>query len=74
MTPSRTATPLYSPIRPAGRGSGDPSLTSEDFWRLAADLRNAGVRSVRDGLVIDDTVFDDPILEDVSDAVTNDAD
>jgi D-alanyl-D-alanine carboxypeptidase/D-alanyl-D-alanine-endopeptidase (penicillin-binding protein 4) len=40
------------------RAGGDPSLTSEDFWRLAADLRNAGLRRVRKGLVIDDSVFD----------------
>lgn len=40
------------------RATGDPSLTSEDYWRLAADLRMAGVRSVRGDLVIDDTAFD----------------
>jgi len=40
------------------RAGGDPSLTSEDFWRLAADLRKAGVRRVREGLVIDDSAFD----------------
>jgi D-alanyl-D-alanine carboxypeptidase/D-alanyl-D-alanine-endopeptidase (penicillin-binding protein 4) len=40
------------------RGGGDPSLTSEDFWRLAGDLRNAGVRRVHGGLVIDDSAFD----------------
>jgi D-alanyl-D-alanine carboxypeptidase/D-alanyl-D-alanine-endopeptidase (penicillin-binding protein 4) len=40
------------------RAGGDPSLTSEDFWRLAADLRKAGVRRVRGGLVIDDSAFD----------------
>ncbi len=40
------------------RGTGDPSLTSEDFWRLAADLRMAGITRVTDGLVIDDSAFD----------------
>jgi len=40
------------------RGGGDPALTSEDFWRLAADLRRAGLRSVRDGIVVDDSLFD----------------
>jgi D-alanyl-D-alanine carboxypeptidase/D-alanyl-D-alanine-endopeptidase (penicillin-binding protein 4) len=40
------------------RGGGDPSLTSEDFWRLAADLRKAGVRRVNGGLAIDDSAFD----------------
>jgi D-alanyl-D-alanine carboxypeptidase/D-alanyl-D-alanine-endopeptidase (penicillin-binding protein 4) len=40
------------------RAGGDPALTSEDFWRLAADLRRAGLRQVRQGLVIDDSLFD----------------
>lgn len=40
------------------RAGGDPSLTSEDFWRLAADLRNAGLRHVIGGLAIDDSLFD----------------
>jgi D-alanyl-D-alanine carboxypeptidase/D-alanyl-D-alanine-endopeptidase (penicillin-binding protein 4) len=40
------------------RATGDPSLTSEDYWRLAADLRMAGLRSVSGDLVIDDSVFD----------------
>jgi D-alanyl-D-alanine carboxypeptidase/D-alanyl-D-alanine-endopeptidase (penicillin-binding protein 4) len=40
------------------RGGGDPSLTSEDFWRLAADLRMKGITRVTDGLVIDDGAFD----------------
>jgi D-alanyl-D-alanine carboxypeptidase/D-alanyl-D-alanine-endopeptidase (penicillin-binding protein 4) len=40
------------------RSGGDPSLTSEDFWRLAADLRNAGVQRVRGGLVVDESAFD----------------
>ncbi|MEM7412989.1 MAG: D-alanyl-D-alanine carboxypeptidase/D-alanyl-D-alanine-endopeptidase [Myxococcota bacterium] len=40
------------------RGGGDPGLTSEDYWRLAADLRRAGVRRVSGDLVIDDTLFD----------------
>jgi D-alanyl-D-alanine carboxypeptidase/D-alanyl-D-alanine-endopeptidase (penicillin-binding protein 4) len=40
------------------RGGGDPALTSEDLWRLAADLRMAGLRSVRRGIVLDDSYFD----------------
>ena len=40
------------------RGGGDPGLTSETFWRLAADLRRAGVRGVSGDLVLDDSVFD----------------
>ena len=40
------------------RGSGDPSLTSEQYWRLAADLRLLGVRRVRNGLLLDASAFD----------------
>jgi len=40
------------------RGGGDPSLTSEVYWRLAADLRLLGIRSVRDGLLLDASAFD----------------
>jgi serine-type D-Ala-D-Ala carboxypeptidase/endopeptidase (penicillin-binding protein 4) len=40
------------------RGGGDPALTSESLWRLAADLRRAGLRAVRAGIVIDDRYFD----------------
>jgi len=39
-------------------GAGDPTLTSEEWWRLAADLRRGGLRRVRSGLVLDDTAFD----------------
>ena len=40
------------------RGTGDPTLTSEDFWRIAADLRRAGVRKIGGDLVLDDSAFD----------------
>jgi D-alanyl-D-alanine carboxypeptidase/D-alanyl-D-alanine-endopeptidase (penicillin-binding protein 4) len=40
------------------RGSGDPVLNSEDWWRLAGDLRSAGLRHVRGDLVLDDGAFD----------------
>ncbi len=40
------------------RGGGDPALTSEEFWRLAADLRRQGLRRVRGDLVVDDSLFD----------------
>lgn len=42
----------------AVHGSGDPSLTSEDWWRLAADLRLRGLRRVRGDLWLDDSLFD----------------
>ena len=41
------------------RGGGDPALTSEELWRLAADLRRAGLREVRGSLVVDASLFDD---------------
>lgn len=40
-------------------GGGDPALTSEQLWRLAADLRLAGVRRVDGGIVVDDSAFGD---------------
>ena len=40
------------------RGGGDPALTSEDWWRLAAELRAGGLRRVRGDLVVDDSFFD----------------
>ena len=42
----------------AVRGGGDPALTSEEWWRLAADLRRAGLRRVRGGLILDDSLFE----------------
>lgn len=62
----RFVTPFYGDTAPGAtgaagslyvRGSGDPSLTSEDWWRVAADLRRAGLRRV-DDLVLDEGVFD----------------
>lgn len=41
------------------RGGGDPALTSEELWRLAADLRRAGLTAVREALVVDASLFDD---------------
>lgn len=64
----RFTTELLSEASPAAdgsvetlfvRGSGDPALTSEDFWRLASDLRRRGVTQVRGDLVLDDAAFDD---------------
>jgi serine-type D-Ala-D-Ala carboxypeptidase/endopeptidase (penicillin-binding protein 4) len=40
-------------------GGGDPALTSEQWWRLAADLRALGLREVRGDLVLDDGLFDE---------------
>ncbi|MBW2715270.1 MAG: D-alanyl-D-alanine carboxypeptidase, partial [Deltaproteobacteria bacterium] len=40
------------------RGGGDPALTSEQYWRLAANLRLLGVRRIRKGLLLDASAFD----------------
>jgi D-alanyl-D-alanine carboxypeptidase/D-alanyl-D-alanine-endopeptidase (penicillin-binding protein 4) len=40
------------------RGGGDPVLNSEDWWRLASDLRSRGLRRVRGDLILDDHYFD----------------
>lgn len=40
------------------KGFGDPTLTARDLWRLAAELRDAGIREVRGGLTLDTSYFD----------------
>lgn len=40
------------------RGGGDPALTSEQWWRLSADLRRSGVRWIEGDIVVDDAAFD----------------
>lgn len=42
-------------------GGGDPSLTSEQMWRLAADLARSGLRRVDGDVVLDAGVFDDQL-------------
>jgi D-alanyl-D-alanine carboxypeptidase/D-alanyl-D-alanine-endopeptidase (penicillin-binding protein 4) len=41
-------------------GGGDPAMNSEDWWRLAADLRQSGLRVVHGDLRVDDSLFDAP--------------
>jgi D-alanyl-D-alanine carboxypeptidase/D-alanyl-D-alanine-endopeptidase (penicillin-binding protein 4) len=41
-------------------GRGDPVMNSEDWWRLAADLRRQGLRGIRGDLRVDDSYFDRP--------------
>jgi len=41
-------------------GGGDPATNSEDWWRLASDLRHEGLRGVRGDLRVDDSHFDGP--------------
>ena len=40
------------------RGGGDPGLTSEQWWRLAADLRRRGLAKVDGDLIVDESYFD----------------
>ena len=40
------------------KGSGDPSLTEENFWKLLHDLRAKGLREITGDLVIDRQIFD----------------
>lgn len=40
------------------RASGDPAMTSEQWWRLAANLRALGIRRIQGPLVLDDRAFD----------------
>lgn len=54
----------------AVRGGGDPALTSEEWWRLAADLHRLGLRRVRGDLVLDDTYFDQERWNPAWDAVS----
>lgn len=42
----------------AVRGSGDPSLTSEQWWRVAADLARRGVRRIAGDVFLDASAFD----------------
>jgi len=39
-------------------GHGDPSLVSESLWRMAEEVRLAGVTEVRGGLAVDTSWFD----------------
>ncbi|MEZ4330700.1 MAG: D-alanyl-D-alanine carboxypeptidase/D-alanyl-D-alanine-endopeptidase [Myxococcota bacterium] len=41
-------------------GGGDPALGSEDWWRLAADLRREGLRHVSGNIRVDDSLFAGP--------------
>jgi len=40
------------------RGSGDPAINSEDWWRIAARLRANGLRRVVGDLVLDESMLD----------------
>jgi D-alanyl-D-alanine carboxypeptidase/D-alanyl-D-alanine-endopeptidase (penicillin-binding protein 4) len=64
----RFETPMLAerPLGPGGRltgplwvkGSGDPSLTTEQLWRMAEELRLTGVREIQGGIAVDVSYFD----------------
>lgn len=65
----RFSTRIWSPRGPDGdgrvpalivEGGGDPVMNSEDWWRLAADLRREGLRGIEGDLRVDDSLFDGP--------------
>jgi len=68
FTPEKTfATKIYADARPASKvlkgnlyvkGDGDPFLVSEKLWQLAADMKNAGLKTVSGDLVVDNSLFD----------------
>lgn len=41
------------------RGGGDPSLVSEDLWKMVRDLAGVGVAEINGNLIFDDTGFTD---------------
>ena len=41
------------------KGGGDPLLTSEKLWQVAADIRNLGISEFTGDIVIDDSLFED---------------
>lgn len=40
------------------KGHGDPSLVSEDLWKMVSDLASQGIRRVAGDVVVDDSFFD----------------
>lgn len=41
------------------RGYGDPTLGTEDLWRLTSELQARGIKRIKGDIYIDDTFFDD---------------
>lgn len=44
------------------RGYGDPTVSTEDLWRLASELSSRNIKRIKGDLVIDDTFFDEQRL------------
>lgn len=41
------------------RGYGDPTLSTEDLWRLTSELQARGIKRIKGDILIDDTFFDE---------------
>jgi D-alanyl-D-alanine carboxypeptidase/D-alanyl-D-alanine-endopeptidase (penicillin-binding protein 4) len=41
------------------RGYGDPTLSTEDLWRLTSELSARGIKKIKGDIFIDDTFFDE---------------
>ncbi len=41
------------------RGYGDPSLSTEDLWKLTLELSSRGIKRIKGDIIIDDSFFDD---------------
>lgn len=41
------------------RGYGDPTLSTEDLWRLTSELQSRGIKRIKGDILIDDTFFDE---------------
>lgn len=41
------------------KGHADPTLCTADLWEMARELKEAGIRRVEGGVVVDDTYFDE---------------
>lgn len=41
------------------RGYGDPTLSTEDLWRLTSELAARGIKRIKGDILIDDTFFDE---------------
>ncbi len=41
------------------RGYGDPSMSTEDLWKLTLELSSRGIKRIKGDIIIDDSFFDD---------------
>jgi D-alanyl-D-alanine carboxypeptidase/D-alanyl-D-alanine-endopeptidase (penicillin-binding protein 4) len=46
------------------KGGGDPLLTNEKLWQLAADLRHLGISEIRGNILVDNSLYPDSTHDD----------